>query len=124
MNDQKRENLLNLALDATDAERASSSSLGEGYDFSAGTWEVIIRYQGDISFLEQSGVRITYLLFQYAILVIPEALIDDVTNLPQITYMEKPKRLFFADFSGRIVSSGNTVHPTTDQRSAARLRRR
>lgn len=108
MNDQKRENLLNLALDATDAERASSSSLGEGYDFSAGTWEVIVRYQGDISFLEQSGVRITYLLFQYAILVIPEALIDDVTNLPQITYMEKPKRLFFADFSGRSVSC---IHP-------------
>ena len=104
MNDQKRENLLNLALDATDAERAASSSLGTGYDFSASTWEVIVRYQGDISFLEESGVRITYLLFQYAILLLPEQLMDDVTNLPQITYMEKPKRLFFADFAGRSIS--------------------
>ena len=104
MNDQKRENLLNLALDATDAERAASSSLGTGYDFSTGTWEVIVRYQGDISFLEESGVRITYLLFQYAILLLPEQLMDDVTNLPQITYMEKPKRLFFADFAGRSIS--------------------
>ena len=104
MNDQKRENLLNLALDATDAERAASSSLGTGYDFSTGTWEVIVRYQGDISFLEESGVRITYLLFQYAILLLPEQLMDDVTNLPQITYIEKPKRLFFADFAGRSIS--------------------
>ena len=65
---------------------------------------VIVRYQGDISFLEESGVRITYLLFQYAILLLPEQLMDDVTNLPQITYMEKPKRLSFADFAGRSIS--------------------
>lgn len=109
MNDQKRENLLNLALDATDAERAASSSLSAGYDFSARTWEVIVRYQGDISFLEQNGVRITYLLFQYAILLVPERLIDDITNLSQITYMEKPKQLFFADFSGRSISCINPL---------------
>ena len=100
MNDQKRENLLNLSLDATTAERAASSSLSTGYDFTAKTWEVIVQYQGDISFLEQEGVRITYLFFQYAILTLPEQLVDYVTKLPQITYMEMPKRLFFADFAG------------------------
>lgn len=94
MNDQKRENLLNLSLDATTAERAASSSLSTGYDFTAKTWEVIVQYQGDISFLEQEGVRITYLFFQYAILTLPEQLVDYVTKLPQITYMEMPKRLF------------------------------
>lgn len=46
MNDQKRENLLNLSLDATTAERAASSSLSTGYDFTAKTWEVIVQYQG------------------------------------------------------------------------------
>lgn len=104
MNDQKRENLLNLSLDATTAERAASSSLSTGYDFTAKTWEVIVQYQGDISFLEQEGVRITYLFFQYAILTLPEQLVDYVTKLPQITYMEMPKRLFFADFAGRSIS--------------------
>ena len=81
------------------AERAASSSLSTGYDFTAKTWEVIVQYQGDISFLEQEGVRITYLFFQYAILTLPEQLVDYVTKLPQITYMEMPKRLFFADFA-------------------------
>lgn len=111
MNDQKRENLLNLALDSTTEERAASSSLGSGYDFSSRTWEVIVRYQGDIAFLEQESIQITYLLFQYAILVIPEQLIDYVTGLSQITYMEKPKQLFFSDFSGRSVSC---IHPVQE----------
>lgn len=112
MNDQKRENLLNLSLDSTPEERAASSSLSSGYDFTARTWEVIVRYQGDISFLEKDSIRITYLFFQYAILVIPEQLVDYVTELPQITYMEKPKRLFFSDFSGRSISC---VHPLQEQ---------
>ncbi len=33
---------------------------------------------------------------EYAILIVPENLIDQVSRLPQIEYVEKPKRLFFA----------------------------
>lgn len=33
---------------------------------------------------------------EYAILTVPESEIDYISSLPQIEYVEKPKRLFFA----------------------------
>lgn len=104
MIDQKRENLLNLALDATEIERRRLPELAAGYNASDRTWEVIVQYQGNLSFLSEQGVRVTLLLFQYAILLVPESLMDYVTGLPQITYLEKPKLLFFADAFARSVS--------------------
>ena len=104
MIDQKRENLLNLALAATEVERRRVPELSAGYNASGKTWEVIVQYQGDLAFLEGQGVRVTLLLFSYAILLVPESLMDYVTELPQITYLEKPKPLFFADAFARSVS--------------------
>lgn len=95
MIDQKRENLLNLALAATEVERRRVPELSAGYNSYSKTWEVIVQYQGDLAFLEGQGVRVTLLLFSYAILLVPESLMDYVTGLPQITYLEKPKPLFF-----------------------------
>ena len=46
-NNPKRENLLNLALDATGREREQSPNLQEGYDQTQKTWELIIRYSTD-----------------------------------------------------------------------------
>ena len=91
MTDQKRENLLNLALAATEVERRRVPELSAGYNSYSKTWEVIVQYQGDLAFLEGQGVRVTLLLFSYAILLVPESLMDYVTGLPQITYLEKPK---------------------------------
>ena len=104
MIDQKRENLLNLALAATEVERRRAPELSAGYNASGKTWEIIVQYQGDLAFLEGQGVRVTLLLFSYAILLVPESLMDYVTELPQITYLEKPKPLFFADVFARSVS--------------------
>ena len=104
MIDQKRENLLNLALAATEVERRRVPELSAGYNSYSKTWEVIVQYQGDLAFLEEQGVRVTLLLFSYAILLVPESLMDYVTGLPQITYLEKPKPLFFADAFMRSIS--------------------
>ena len=104
MIDQKRENLLNLALAATEVERRRVPELSAGYNASGKTWEIIVQYQGDLAFLEGQGVRVTLLLFSSAILLVPESLMDYVTELPQITYLEKPKPLFFADAFARSVS--------------------
>lgn len=109
MIDQKRENLLNLALAATNVERRRIPELSVGYHVSEQTWEVIVQYQGDLSFLVAEGIRVTPLLFQYAILQVPEVLLDYVTSLPQITYMEKPKLLYFADTFARSISCLNPV---------------
>ena len=46
MIDQKRENLLNLALAATEVERRRVPELSAGYNSYSKTWEVIVQYQG------------------------------------------------------------------------------
>lgn len=114
MNDQKRENLLNLALDATPEERSRSLQLDVGYQAATQRWEVIVLYQGDLSILEAYDTKVTYLLGGYAILDIPAANIEAVTNLPQITYMEKPKRLFFAVNRGKTASCISPVQTGMD----------
>ena len=49
MENQKLENLLNLALDATAAEREQSPELNIGYNQSENTWDLIIKYTGNLS---------------------------------------------------------------------------
>lgn len=46
MPDQKIDNLLNLALDATEEERQKSGNLNTGYDPAGKTWDVIVKYTG------------------------------------------------------------------------------
>ena len=41
MNSSKRENLLNLALDATEEERLQSLNLNVGYQEETDTWEAV-----------------------------------------------------------------------------------
>lgn len=96
MDNQKRENLLNLALDAGPEERERSEELSVGYDPAEKTWELIVRYSGDLSGLKEQGILVDQLLGGYAILNVPESLMEAVSRLPQIEYIEKPKRLFFA----------------------------
>ena len=48
LNSQKVEDELNLALDATQSERERSAGLETGYDPKARTWELIVKYSGDL----------------------------------------------------------------------------
>ena len=48
MDNSKLENMLNLALDATEAEREKSLNLDVGYDRQERTWELIVKYSGTI----------------------------------------------------------------------------
>ena len=96
MEDQKMENLLNLAVDATPEEREKSLDLETGYDPQEKTWEVIVRYSGSLEEVFALGIRGEELLGGYGILWVPQSLLPAVSNFPQIEYMEKPKRLFFA----------------------------
>ena len=43
MENQKLENLLNLALESTDEEKEKSENLGEGYNPQDRTWELIVK---------------------------------------------------------------------------------
>lgn len=95
MPNQKLENLLNLALDVTPQERARSQELETGFDPEEQTWELIVKYSGTLETLRDLGVNVEEMRNEYAILTLPERLIDTVSALPQIEYIEKPKRLFF-----------------------------
>ena len=53
--DQKRENLLNLALSASEEERLKSENLEIGYDPEDKTWELILRYSGNLNRLRAFG---------------------------------------------------------------------
>lgn len=109
--DQKRENLLNLSLSVSEEERMRSESLETGFDREERTWELIVKYFGDLNGLREQGIQVRELLNGYGILKVPEHLVDFVTNLPEIEYIEKPKRLFFAVNRARAASCLLDVQP-------------
>ena len=109
MDNQKREYLLNLALDATEEERLKSVNLNVGYDPGEKTWELIVRYNGSLESLRDEGIRVDELAAGYAVLVVPESRIEQVSAMEQIVYIEKPKRLFFASNMARAASCLSTI---------------
>lgn len=106
MNSAKIENLLNLALDVSEQERMRSPELAVGFQPVQNTWEVIVRYFGELQPLQSRfpDWQITELLNEYAIIRLPESQIDQLAELPQIEYIEKPKQLFFEAAQGRRAS--------------------
>ena len=65
MNNPKADNQLNLALDATMAERDKSMDLNVGYDPADRQWDLIVKYSGSPDGLKPYVVAITPLLNQY-----------------------------------------------------------
>lgn len=106
---QKLENLLNLALDATTQERERSQELETGFNPAEQAWELIVKYSGSLDAVRALGVRVEEMRNEYAILTVPESLIDQVSALPQIEYVEKPKRLFFAIARAKAASCINSL---------------
>ena len=104
MQDQKIENLLNLALDATAEERKRSLELDVGYEPVEQTWELIVKYSGSLDAVRALGASVTELLNEYAVILIEESQIDRLSEIPEIEYIEKPKRLFFQVAAGRAAS--------------------
>lgn len=104
MEDQKLENLLNLALDATEEERAKSLELSVGYDSEEKMWEVIVKYSGNLEAVRERGIDVVELLNGYAILTLNETDLNWLAGTPEIEYIEKPKRLFFAIEQARAAS--------------------
>ena len=111
MADQKLENLLNISLQATKEEREKSEELGIGYDPEQNTWELIVRDTGSLDGLRirYPQIRIRELLNQYAVLIVPETLVDAVSQETVIEYLEKPKQLYFELQAGKAASCINAV---------------
>ena len=93
---QKLENLLNLALETPEDVREKTDNLNVGFDSAAKTWELIVKYHGSLERLELLDVGVEYLIAGYAILTVPQDLVDLVGELEEIEYVEKPKRYFYS----------------------------
>lgn len=109
MQNQKLENQLNLALDATQREREKSVELDIGYEPEEAEWELIIKYSGELSEIRNIAVTVSDLLNEYAVITIKESRIDELADLPEVEYIEKPKRLYFQVENGKRVSCINEV---------------
>lgn len=104
MDNAKIENILNLALNSTMEEREKSGNLNVGYNPQERTWEVIVKYNGDIGRLRSELIQVEELLAGYAIITIPENLLESLAGLNEIEFIEKPKRLFFSVSAGKDAS--------------------
>ncbi len=109
MDSQKIENLLNLSLSVSAEEREESPLLREGFDILSNTWEIIVKYQGDIEQYESDLIQIEPLIAGYAIVTLPDALLEDFVALPEIEYVEKPKPFYFQDITALRESCISTV---------------
>ena len=97
-NSQKLANDLNLALDMGYERGAAGSGLYTGYDSGSNTWELIVKYTGDIqSVAKRFGASAVVLLGGYAIVTMPQEHINEFADCAEVVYIEKPHRLFFSD---------------------------
>lgn len=107
---QKKENELNLALMLTDEERVMTGDLNTGYDGSNEEWELIICYSGDIEgALSQLTQYIKVLLGGYAIVRIQQSRVDELANIPEVIFIEKPKKLVTSLDYSTVASCVNPV---------------
>ena len=126
MPDQKLNNLLNLALDATEEEREKSRNLNVGYEKQTRKWEIIVKYsemgianeevsdgmkygaENDRDSVEillgGPEISVVPLLGGYAIVTLPESMLEQYSQRPQIEFIEKPTRLYFEDLFSKEAS--------------------
>lgn len=104
MESQKLENLLNVALQTEKTDRKPDSDTNVGYNAETNTWELIVKYNGDLSFVESLGGTVEELILGYAIIVIPENRISELVQHPEIEYVEMPKRLFYSILDSKRMS--------------------
>ena len=101
---QKLEDVFNLSLEATPQERAKSLQLDVGFLENENRWELIVKHNGSLERLNGELIQVEELIAGYAIVTLPEVLIESFTELPEVEYVEKPKRLYFSTLEGKRAS--------------------
>ncbi len=110
-NNEKIETLFRAALDATPREREQSSDLSTGFESADNSWEIIVKYNGTLAPLQEKypDIIVTELLNNYGVLRVPEDQVNLLAEEPFITYVEKPKRLFFESYEGNRATCVTTL---------------
>ena len=104
MQNQKLEDVLNLSLEATREERKKSRQLDVGYLEQEERWELIVKHNGSLQPLAGDLIQVEELIAGYAIVTLPESLLESFAELPEVEYIEKPKRLYFSVLAGKQAS--------------------
>lgn len=107
---EKLEELLRLALQTPEGQRIQTEELNVGFDSATRTWELIVKYHGSLDGLAALGITVEYLIAGYAILTVPEQLVETMAELEQIEYVEKPKRYFYGQVEP---TQGSCIEPVT-----------
>lgn len=96
MSSPKIDSSLNLALSLRPGEQRRAEELMSGFDPTTERWEIIVKYSGDILAILDTYPEITIvpMLTEYAILFLPQYLIEPISRFTQIEYIEKPKALY------------------------------
>lgn len=106
---EKIENMLNMALELSPEELNKSQELAVGFDAETDFWDLIIRYTSLDRVRVIPGITISELSGGYAIVNIPRSQIENLANLDEVIYIEKPKSLELAFENGKQVSCINQV---------------
>lgn len=94
---------MNLSLETNEEVRVRTGDLNVGYDSDARAWEMIVKYHGDLEGAVSAiseNVVVERLIAGYGILTVPANLVDAVTALPEVEYLEQPKRFFYEQLGG------------------------
>ena len=97
MQNGKVDNQLLLAVGLPEEERNETQELNVGYDKQENTWELIVKSERDLTVAaEQLGIGVPiHLRNGYTILRVPESRIEALSQIPEVEYIEKPKKLYF-----------------------------
>lgn len=106
---EKQDNQLNMALELTPEQLNKSQELSVGFNESSNSWDLIVKYQGNLDRVRELGVTVKELTGGYAVLNVPEFLVDTVSDLEEIIFVEKPKSLEFSVIQGKRISCVNEV---------------
>ena len=90
---------MNLALETDEQERVRTGDLNVGFQAATRSWELIVKYHGDLAGAAaqiSDTISVEYLIAGYGILRVPEELVDMVSKLEQVEYLEKPKRYYYS----------------------------
>lgn len=96
MDSGKTDNSFTMALNLPEEVREETADLNIGYENATKSWEIIVKYHGEIQRLgEMYGAKIETLYGGFAIVTIRENLLEAFLSQEEIEYAEKPNRMFF-----------------------------
>lgn len=101
MENAKLDSSLSLALEVPQSLREEMEDLNAGFNPADNTWELIVRFHGDLAgVVRELNAAAVILSGGYAILTIAQDAISRLSEFEEIEYIEKPKRIEFAVIEG------------------------